>query len=280
MVNSKPHNIYPLVSKKNINHCSVISIGDEKIGARDWSIIAGPCSIESYEHAYETIKYLTGKGIKIIRGGIYKPRKSPYDFQGLRENGIEIIKQLKEKFDFYFISEILSPEHIELLEPIIDIWQVGARSMANYELLKHLSVSSKPVLLKRGIMATIEEWLLAAEYLLQGGNENVILCERGIRSFEPMTRFTFDINAIPIVKDISHLPIIADPSHAVGKRNWVPPLAKAALISGADGIMVEVHPEPDKALSDSEQSISFEQFNKLLDEIASLKKCSINYKTS
>ncbi len=271
----KSYRKYPLAGKKEEQHQSVVILGNERIGADQWSVIAGPCLIESYEQAYKVVKFLTEKGIKLIRGGIYKPRKSPHDFQGMRENGVEIIKRLKHEFDFYFFSEILSPNHLEILEPIIDVWQVGARSMANYELLKILSETKKPILLKRGVMATIEEWLLAAEYLLNGGNEEVILCERGIRSFEPMTRFTFDINAIPAVKDLSHLPVIADPSHAVGIRKWVPPLARAALISGADGIMIEVHPEPEKALSDAEQSINFKEFEELLKSINTLKKCVV-----
>ncbi len=272
---NKEHSLtFPLAARKKEEKTTVVKIGDTSVGGGQWTVIAGPCSVESFEQAETIVEQLTGMGIKIIRGGLFKPRKSPYDFQGLREQGIGIIKELKKRFSFNFVTEILSPEHLEILDPVVDVWQVGARSMANYELLKILSRTSKPVLLKRGVMATIEEWLLAAEYILEGGNKDVILCERGIRSFEPMTRFTFDINAIPVVKELSHLPVIADPSHAVGRRKWVPPLAKAALVSGADGIMVEVHPDPPRALSDAEQSIYPRDFEALLKEIAELRSCT------
>lgn len=262
---------YPLVSRRLHQHNTTVFIGSETIGGDGWQIIAGPCSIETPEQAEKTISFLVSHGVRIIRGGLYKPRTSPYSFQGLREQGVEIIRELKKKYSFYFVSEILVPHQMDILDDIVDVWQVGTRSMANYELLKILGKRGKPVLLKRGIMATIEEWLLAAEYVVKEGNPNVILCERGIRTFEPMTRYTFDINAIPVVKELSHLPIVADPSHAVGKRNWVSPLAKAALIAGADGIMVEVHPHPDAAWSDAEQSIDFQEFTALMTDIRMLQ---------
>jgi 3-deoxy-7-phosphoheptulonate synthase len=268
---------FPLVSREIKKDDSVIKIKDVSIGNGDWNIIAGPCSIENYEQAEKAIHFLTRNGVQLIRGGLFKPRTSPYSFQGLREEGVEIIKTLKQKYNFHFVSEILIPSQMEILDSIVDVWQVGTRSMANYDLLKELGKSPKPVLLKRGIMATIEEWLLSAEYILKEGNPSVILCERGIRTFEPLTRFTFDINAIPVVKELSHLPVIADPSHAVGKRNWVLPLAKAALIAGADGIIVEVHPDPDHALSDSDQSLDFRQFETLMQDIHKLKSLDINF---
>lgn len=264
------NNPFPLVSREYKSQSTEIKVNNRFLGAKEKMVIAGPCAIENYEQARDVIQFLLNHNINIIRGGLFKPRTSPYSFQGLRDNGVDIVRQLKKEMEFSFASEVLIPAQMEILEEIVDIWQVGTRSMANYDLLKELGRSKKPIILKRGIMATIEEWLLAAEYILKEGNSDVILCERGIRTFEPLTRFTFDINAIPVVKELSHLPIIADPSHAVGKRNWVLPLAKAALIAGADGIIVEVHPDPDKALSDSEQSLSFPQFEQLLRELKEL----------
>lgn len=268
---------YPLASRESKPENTVVKVNEVEFGNGQWQVIAGPCSIENYEQAENVISFLLRNGIKVIRGGLFKPRTSPYSFQGLRERGVEIIRELKKKYKFYFVSEVIIPSQMELLDEVVDVWQIGTRSMANYDLLRAVGKTNKPVLLKRGIMATIEEWLLAAEYILKEGNENIVLCERGIRTFEPLTRFTFDINAIPVVKELSHLPIIADPSHAVGKRNWVLPLAKAALIAGADGIIVEVHPKPDYALSDADQSLDYLQFQKLIEDIHKLKEMNINF---
>lgn len=233
-------------------------------------IIAGPCSVESYDIFEETVSFLKDCGVEYIRGGIYKPRTSPYSFQGLRDEGLYILKSIKEKYDVKIVSELLDIRDIDNLLEIADIIQIGSRNMYNYPLLKEVGKIKKTILLKRGISATIEEWLSAAEYIALEGNSDIILCERGIRTFETYTRNTLDLNCVPIIRQKTNLKIIVDPSHGTGRRELVKPLSLAAIASGAQGIMVEVHPKPDKALSDSEQSIDFNEFRSLYNSIIKL----------
>jgi len=237
------------------------------IGGQEVVVMAGPCSVESREQLF-TIAEIVGKsGARALRGGAFKPRTSPYSFQGLGEEGLKFLKEAGDKFGLLVISEVMEISQIPLMEPYVDIYQVGARNMQNFNLLRELGKVRKPVMLKRGIAATIEEMLLSAEYIMAGGNYEIILCERGIRTFETYTRNTLDISAIPIVHKLSHLPITADPSHGTGRRDKVSPMARAAVAAGADAIIVEVHHQPDKALSDGAQSLYPEQFRKLMDEL-------------
>jgi len=239
-----------------------ISIGGEEV-----PVMAGPCSVESREQLFTIAEIVSKSGARMLRGGAFKPRSSPYSFQGLGEDGLKLLKEAGEKFGLLVISEVMEISQIPLMEPYVDVYQVGARNMQNFNLLRELGKVRKPVMLKRGIAATIEELLLSAEYIMAGGNYELILCERGIRTFETYTRNTLDISAIPIVHKLSHLPITADPSHGTGRRDKVSPMARAALAAGADAIIVEVHHQPDRALSDGAQSLYPEQFAKLMDEL-------------
>ncbi|MDI6601842.1 MAG: 3-deoxy-7-phosphoheptulonate synthase [Thermoanaerobacteraceae bacterium] len=245
----------------------IVNVGDIEIGKRP-VIIAGPCSIEGEQAFIDEVKFLYSRGIRLIRGGAYKPRTSPYSFQGLGDDGLRIIKTAKSLYDIYVVSEVMDPRDIERVYEVCDVLQIGSRNMANYSLLKEIGRQDKPVFLKRGMSATIEEWLLAAEYIAKGGNEDIILCERGIRTFETYTRNTLDLSAVPAVHELSPYPVIVDPSHGTGKRSMILPMSKAAIACGADGIMVEVHPNPEKALSDGEQSLDYMEFEKLIDEIS------------
>jgi 3-deoxy-7-phosphoheptulonate synthase len=238
-----------------------------EIGGHDVVVMAGPCSVESREQLLTIAEQVSAAGAKLLRGGAFKPRSSPYSFQGLGEEGLELLREAGEKFGLLVISEVMEIGQIPLMLPYVDIFQVGARNMQNFNLLRELGKVRKPVLLKRGIAATIEELLLSAEYIMAGGNYEIMLCERGIRTFETYTRNTLDISAIPIVKKLSHLPMIADPSHGTGRRDKVPPMGRAAVAAGADGLLIEVHHQPDKALSDGAQSLHPEQFRKLMDEL-------------
>lgn len=250
---------------KNINNLETrIKVGDVTIGGKDLTVIAGPCSIESKEQLFKIANHLKKSGIKIIRAGAFKFRTSPYSFQGLGYKGLELLKELKEETGLLVISEILDHHDINEFEKVVDIIQVGARNMHNINLLKAVGESHLPVLLKRNYSATLKEFLFSAEYILIGGNKNVILCERGIRTFSDYTRNTLDISIVPAIKQRSHLPVIVDPSHATGKRDLVIPISLAAVAAGADGLMIEVHHEPDIAYSDSEQAIRLEQFDDLL----------------
>lgn len=254
---------YKFVSREFKNEDTVINVGDFKIGGGNFQKIGGPCSFEN-ENIFRNIAATLKKfGVNIIRGGAFKPRTSPYFFQGIGENGLKIMRKVADEFNVKIVSEIVSIDHIDLFNEYVDIIQVGTRNMQNYELLKYLGKLKKPILLKRGLSATIEEFLLSAEYIVSNGNMNVILCERGIRTFEKMTRNTLDVSVIPLVKKISHLPIIVDPSHASGSYDLVEPLALAGVSAGCDGIMVEVHNEPEKALSDGNQSIKFKRFKEM-----------------
>ena len=240
------------------------------IGADTVVIMAGPCSVESREQLLAVAETVSKAGAKFLRGGAFKPRTSPYSFQGLGEDALKLMREAANKFGLLAVSEVMEISQIPLMLPYVDILQVGARNMQNFNLLRELGKVRKPVLLKRGIAATIEELLLSAEYLLAGGNYQVILCERGIRTFETYTRNTLDISAIPIVKKLSHLPIVADPSHGTGRRDKVPPMGRAAIAAGADGLLIEVHNCPDQALSDGAQSLYPEQFDKLMGELRSI----------
>jgi 3-deoxy-7-phosphoheptulonate synthase len=246
---------------------SVFDIGGVKIGGAEVIVMAGPCSVETEEQVFTIAKYVKDAGAKILRGGAFKPRTSPYTFQGLGEEGLKLMRAAANEYNLKVITEVMDKSQIDLVEKYADILQIGARNMQNYMFLKDLGKASKPVMLKRGPAATIEEWLMSAEYILAGGNEKVILCERGIRTFETATRNTMDISAIPVIKKKSHLPVIADPSHGVGMRDKVIPMARASVAAGADGIMVEVHHDPTHALSDGPQSLYPDQFEQMMIEV-------------
>lgn len=242
---------------------SIFEIKGVPIGQGHLTIMAGPCSIEGEDQIFQIAECVALSGSKILRGGAFKARTSPYSFQGLEKVGLKMMQKAAERYDLLTVSEITDTQHLELMEEYVDILQVGARNMQNFSLLKKLGKSSKPVLLKRGFSATYEELLMSAEYILSGGNEKVILCERGIRTFEPYTRNTLDIAAVPILKNLSKLPVIVDPSHGTGLRSLIAPMSKAAIAAGADGLMIEIHPNPEKALSDAAQTISLKDFEKL-----------------
>ncbi len=264
---SKP---YKLASREFKNDDTVISVGPVKIGGQRIAVFAGPCAVESEEQILEAADAVYNSGAVILRGGAFKPRTSPYAFQGHGEKGLGWLKSAGEKYNMPVVSEIVSPSHIDIMRDYVDILQIGARNMQNFELLKAVGRLGKPVILKRGLSAKIEEWLMAAEYLLAHGTDDVILCERGIRTFESYTRNTLDLSAIPVVKKLSHLPVITDPSHGTGLREKVLPMGLAAVAAGADGLMIEVHPNPDNALSDGPQSLYPEQFDKLMKDIEAL----------
>jgi 3-deoxy-7-phosphoheptulonate synthase len=258
---------YKLASRTFKPEGTVIQIDDVRIGGDEVIVMAGPCSAENEEQVFTTAAACKKAGAKILRGGAFKPRSSPYSFQGLGEEGLRMLREAADQHNMKLVSEVMDASQIDLVGRYSDIYQVGARNMQNYTLLRELGRTRKPVLLKRGIAATIEEWLLSAEYILAGGNTEVILCERGIRTFESYTRNTLDISAIPVIKKLSHLPIITDPSHATGKRDKVAAMARASVAAGADGIIVEVHCNPDKALSDGAQSMFPAQFDRVMAEL-------------
>ena len=264
---SKP---YKLASREMQPNDTIIRIGNVKIGGQRITIIAGPCSVESREQIMQTAIAVRKCGAVMLRGGAFKPRTSPYSFQGLGEEGLRYLKEAGEATGMPVVTEIVSPAHVDMMCDYVDMFQIGARNMQNFELLKQVGAINRPVMLKRGPAATIEEWLMAAEYLLAHGAEEVVLCERGIRTFETYTRFSLDISSIPVVKQHTHLPVIVDPSHATGMRDKVAPVALAAIAAGADGLMVEVHPQPDKARSDGPQSIYPEQFERLMRDIEAM----------
>ncbi len=261
---------YKLASRYFRPQGSVIRVRDVEIGGDEVVVMAGPCSVESREQIEASAAVVARYGARFIRGGAFKPRSSPYSFQGLGEEGLRMIREAADRNGLLVVSEVMDLTQIPLLLNYADVLQVGARNMQNFNLLKDLGQVRKPILLKRGISATIEELLLAAEYVLAGGNYEVILCERGIRTFENYTRNTMDISAIPVVKKLSHLPIIADPSHGTGRRDKVLPMARAAIAAGADGILVEVHPNPDHALSDGAQSLFPEQFQEMMQQLKAI----------
>jgi 3-deoxy-7-phosphoheptulonate synthase len=258
---------YKLASRTFKPEGTVITVGDVRIGGDEVIVMAGPCSAESDQQVMSTAEAVKRAGAKVLRGGAFKPRSSPYSFQGLGEEGLRLLRAACDQFGMPLVSEVMDPSQIELMDRYVDIYQVGARNMQNFSLLRELGRARKPVLLKRGISATIEEWLLSAEYVLAGGNGAVILCERGIRTFESYTRNTLDISAIPVVKKLSHLPVFVDPSHGTGRRDKVVPMARAAVAAGADGLLIEVHCDPDHALSDGAQSMFPGQFDRLMAEL-------------
>ena len=263
---SKP---YKLVSRDTKPDNTVIRFPDSSvsIGGRDLAIIAGPCGIESRDQAFKTAERVAAAGAQFFRGGAYKPRTSPYSFQGLGEEGLKIMAEVRESFGLLIVTEAVDYESLDLVDQYADMIQIGARNMQNFSLLKRAGRARKPVLLKRGISATLEEFLMAAEYIMSEGNYNVVLCERGVRTFADHTRNTLDLSIVPAVQRLSHLPIVVDPSHGTGKRNKVTPLSRAAIAVGADGLIVEVHHDPDKALSDGMQSLFPDQFDALMVQV-------------
>ena len=258
---------YKLASRAFKREGSVFDIGGVKIGGNQVIMMAGPCSVESEKQIFTIAKLVAESGTKILRGGAFKPRTSPYTFQGLGEEALRLLRAAADQYKLKVITEVMDRSQIDMVEKYVDILQIGARNMQNFTFLKDLGRASKPVLLKRGLAATIEEWLMSAEYILAGGNHQVILCERGIRTFETATRNTLDIGAIPVVQKKSHLPVIADPSHGIGIRDKVIAMARACVAAGADGIIVEVHHDPDHALSDGAQSLFPEQFTQMMKEV-------------
>jgi 3-deoxy-7-phosphoheptulonate synthase len=249
----------------NANRRSIVRVGTVEIGTGQPVIIAGPCSVESYEQTRATAEAVKSAGAVILRGGAYKPRTSPYDFQGLGVEGLQIMARVREETGLPIVSEILSTDDIEVVAEHVDMLQVGARNMQNFALLRRLGQLRKPILLKRNPAATVKEWLLAAEYLLAGGNSQVVLCERGIRSYDPELRNTLDLAGMALARQLSHLPVIADPSHATGRCDLIPVMSRAALAAGADGLIIEVHPDPANALSDGKQSLDFPEFRCMMD---------------
>jgi 3-deoxy-7-phosphoheptulonate synthase len=263
---------YKLVSRETHAESTTISIGDVKIGDGVPVIMAGPCAIESEEQALTIARVVKQHGAQVYRGGAFKPRTSPYSFQGLGESGLRILDKVRQETGLLIVTEATDTENLTAVEKHADIIQIGARNMQNYSLLRMAGQQPKPILLKRGLAATIEEWLMAAEYIMSEGNRRVILCERGIRTFSDSTRNTLDLSAIPSIKAVSHLPVVVDPSHAAGIRNYVIPLSRGAIAVGADGLLVEVHHDPTHALSDGPQSLYPEQFEELMKQIARLKR--------
>lgn len=258
----------PLVTRE-VSEQTVVWVGGVPIGGEEAVVIAGPCSVESREQTVSTAFAVKQHGATMLRGGAYKPRTSPYDFQGLGLEALKILREAGDLTDLPIVTEVMSEEDVELVAAYADMLQVGARNMQNFALLRKLSKVNRPILLKRGASATVKEWLSAAEYLLHGGNENVILCERGIKSFDNSLRNTLDLAAVALVKEMTHLPVIVDPSHATGKRSLISATAKAALAIGADGVIIEVHPQPEIALSDKEQQLTFQDFARMMRNLQS-----------
>jgi 3-deoxy-7-phosphoheptulonate synthase len=270
---------FKLVSREFKSENTVVRVNGVKIGGEDLVVMAGPCSVEDRNQVLETASLVKEAGGKVLRGGAFKPRTSPYSFQGLGEKGLEILADVREKVGLPIVTECLSPGLLPKVAQVADIIQIGARNMQNFALLEEVGRLNKPVLLKRGMMSTVEELLMSAEYILSQGNYNVILCERGIRTFEKATRNTLDVSAVPVVKEWSHLPIIADPSHATGVRNFVPSAARASVAAGADGLLVEIHPHPEKALSDGFQCLNFSEFRDMMNQVNEISETVKKYKT-
>jgi len=263
---------YKLASRETKHENTVVDVKGVKIGGEEIVIMAGPCTVENAEQMDTAAKAAKEHGAKILRGGAFKPRTGPYSFQGLGEEGLKLLKIAGDKYDLRIITEVMDTRDVELVAEYSDILQIGARNMQNFNLLKEVGKSNKPVLLKRGMSNTIKEFLLAAEYILKEGNMDVILCERGIRTFETETRNTLDINAVPVIKRLSHLPIIIDPSHSTGQRDLVPPVSRAAIAAGADGLIIEMHPRPEEALCDGDQSITPDMLRDMMKELRGISK--------
>ncbi|HKV41043.1 MAG TPA: 3-deoxy-7-phosphoheptulonate synthase [Blastocatellia bacterium] len=266
---SKP---YKLVGRDLKHEDTVVKVGDAQIGGAEPAIIAGPCAVESHDQTMEIAGAVASCGVKFFRGGAFKPRTSPYSFQGMGEDGLKILAEVRDRFGMRIVTEVLDPENVGLVEEYADVLQVGARNMQNFSLLRRVGQAHKPVLLKRGLSATLDELLLAAEYIMAEGNYNVILCERGVRTFADHSRNTLDLSIIPAVQALSHLPIIVDPSHATGRRDRVIPLARASVAVGADGVIVEVHNHPERALSDGPQALLPEMFEQLVADVRAISK--------
>ena len=259
---------YKLVSREGAQADTIVRVGkDVEIGGPNVQVIAGPCTVEGRDMVVTTAQWVKRCGATMLRGGAYKPSTSPYSFQGMGKEGLEILAESRAVSGLPIVTEVLDPRDVALVDEYADVLQIGARNMQNFNLLKEIAKARKPVMLKRGLSATVEEWLLAAEYLYAGGNHEVILCERGIRTFETATRNTLDLNAVPLVKALTHLPIIVDPSHGTGKWDLVTPMARAAVAAGADGLMIEVHPHPADALKDGFESLTFENFARMMDQV-------------
>lgn len=261
---------YKLASREFQNEKTVVDVDGVKLGEKRVIMMAGPCAVENRENLLETARFVKSKGAQILRGGAFKPRTSPYSFRGLKEEGLKILNDAKDKTGLKIVTEVMTTTDVELVGEYADILQIGARNMQNYQLLDEVGRYGKPVMLKRGMSATVTEWLLSAEYIMSQGNPNVILCERGIRTYETALRNTLDLSAIPLLNELTHLPVIVDPSHATGKRAIISPMSKASIAAGADGLIVEVHPCPEKALSDGAQSLTFDLFGKLMKELKSV----------
>ena len=268
---------YKLVSRHFHPEDTIVDVDGVKIGGKEVVVMAGPCSVESIEQLREAAKAVKAGGAKFLRGGAFKPRTSPYDFQGLAEEGLKMLREVADEEGLKVVTEIVDKDDIELVGKYADVYQVGARNMQNFQLLKALGKAKKPVMLKRGLAATISEWLNAAEYIMAGGNEQVIFCERGIRTYETFTRNTLDLSAVAAIKELSHLPIIVDPSHGTGRWEMVRPMARAAVAAGCDGLIIEVHSHPEVALSDGDQSLTPKNFNALMGELG--KICTVMGRT-
>ena len=261
---------YKLASREMHPEDTIVEAGKARIGPGTFTVIAGPCSVESESNLLGVAEQLVSRGVHLLRAGAFKPRTSPYSFQGMEHEGLEILRRAREKTGIGIVTEVMDTEQVDAVAETADMVQIGTRNMQNFSLLKKVAGCGRPVLLKRGMSATLDEWLMAAEYLLAGGNKNVVLCERGVRTFTDHTRNTLDLSIVPPVKENSHLPILIDPSHGTGRRSYVPAMSLAGLAAGADGLMVEVHPDPSTALSDGAQTLDFEEFDRLLDSLQSL----------
>jgi 3-deoxy-7-phosphoheptulonate synthase len=262
----------PLTSRDLQNDTSIIEVGNARFGAEKIVIVAGPCSVESREQLMETARAVKKLGVSLLRGGVFKPRTSPYEFQGLGETGLKLLAEAREETGLPVVTEVLEPQKVDLVAKYSDMLQIGTRNVQNFALLRAVGKSGMPVILKRGMMTTIDEWLQAAEYILLEGNQNVVLCERGIRTFERATRNTLDLAAVPILRKATHLPIMVDPSHATGSRELITPMAKAAIAAGTDSLMIETHPRPETALSDSQQQLNLTEFADLMKELDAIAK--------
>ncbi|NNF04975.1 MAG: 3-deoxy-7-phosphoheptulonate synthase [Rhodothermales bacterium] len=263
---------YKFASRSWKKENTVVSVGDVHIGGDELVVMAGPCSVESAEQIRSSAAAVAAAGGQILRGGAFKPRSSPYSFQGLGESGLKMMRDAADEYGLKVVTEVMNADQIDVASRYADIFQIGARNMQNFMLLREVGRAGRPVLLKRGMSATIKEWLMSAEYIMSEDNPDVILCERGIRTFEPYTRNTLDLSAVPVVKAKSHLPIIVDPSHGTGLRDKVLPMARAAVAAGADGLMIEIHPDPASALSDGPQSLFFEQFTELMEQVREIAR--------
>ncbi|QEL21020.1 3-deoxy-7-phosphoheptulonate synthase [Limnoglobus roseus] len=261
---------YKLASREMHRENTTITLPQSDIGSQTFTVIGGPCSVESEKLLVQTAEFLLSKGVKLMRAGAFKPRTSPYSFQGMGLEGLKLLQKMRAKTGIGIVTELMDTEHAEAVEEATDIIQIGARNMQNFSLLKRVGKCRKPVLLKRGLSATLEEWLMAAEYVMAGGNYQVILCERGVRTFNDHSRNTLDLSVIPPAKALCHLPIFVDPSHGTGKRAYVPPMALASIAAGADGLLIEIHPDPDHAASDGQQTLNFEATEKLLTQLKTL----------